>query len=57
MTDVTGFGLLGHLREMCTASGVGAVIDASAVPVIDGVRGLLAAGMLAATAIRLWIGH
>jgi selenide,water dikinase len=46
-TDITGFGLLGHLREMCVASGVGAVVDAGAVPVIDGVRELLAAGMVA----------
>ena len=37
-TDVTGFGLLGHLREMCVASNVGTVIEAAAVPVIDGVR-------------------
>lgn len=43
-TDVTGFGLLGHLREMAAASGVGAVLDASAVPVIEGARDLLAAG-------------
>jgi selenide,water dikinase len=34
-TDVTGFGLLGHLREMCVASGVGAEIDAKAVPMFD----------------------
>ncbi|MCU1426910.1 MAG: Selenide, water dikinase [Actinomycetia bacterium] len=46
-TDVTGFGLLGHLREMCVASGTGAVIDAPAVPTIPGVRELLAAGMVA----------
>jgi selenide, water dikinase len=46
-TDVTGFGLLGHLRELCVGSGVGADVDASAVPVIDGVRDLLAAGMVA----------
>ena len=36
-TDVTGFGLLGHLQRMLAASGVGARIDASAVPVLDGV--------------------
>lgn len=36
-TDVTGFGLLGHLHEVCSASGVGATIDAAAVPAIDGV--------------------
>jgi selenide,water dikinase len=46
-TDVTGFGLLGHLREMLAASGVAAEVDATAVPVIDGVRDLLAAGMVA----------
>jgi selenide,water dikinase len=46
-TDITGFGLLGHLREMCAGSGVSAEIDATAVPVIDGVRDLLAAGMVA----------
>jgi selenide, water dikinase len=46
-TDVTGFGLLGHLREVCVASGTGAVVDAAAVPVIAGVRDLLAEGMVA----------
>jgi selenide,water dikinase len=46
-TDVTGFGLLGHLRELLTASGVAGEIDAAAVPVIDGVRDLVAAGMVA----------
>jgi selenide, water dikinase len=41
MTDVTGFGLLGHLHSLGRASGVAAVIDASAVPAIDGVLELL----------------
>lgn len=36
-TDVTGFGLLGHLSEMVRASGVGAKVDLESVPVIDGV--------------------
>ncbi|GAA1132627.1 selenide, water dikinase SelD [Citricoccus alkalitolerans] len=35
-TDVTGFGLLGHLHKMARASGVGAVIHRAAVPLIDG---------------------
>ncbi len=40
-TDVTGFGLLGHLLNMCRASGVCAQIDASAVPVLpDALRAL-----------------
>jgi len=35
MTDVTGFGLLGHLSEMCDGSGLSAVIEFDKVPVID----------------------
>jgi selenide,water dikinase len=46
-TDVTGFGLFGHLRELLTASGIAGEVDAEAVPVIDGVRDLVAAGMVA----------
>jgi selenide, water dikinase len=34
-TDVTGFGLLGHLASMCRASGVGAELKASAVPALS----------------------
>ncbi len=34
-TDITGFGLLGHLGSMCRSSGVGAELDASAVPLIS----------------------
>ena len=37
-TDVTGFGLLGHLFKMARASGVTAVVDAAAVPYLDGAR-------------------
>src|SRR5215207_2331916 len=42
LTDVTGFGLLGHLHELAEASGLAAVLDAAAVPAIDGVMELLA---------------
>jgi selenide,water dikinase len=42
MTDVTGFGLLGHLHELALASGLAAVVEADAVPVIAGVLDLLA---------------
>ncbi len=37
-TDVTGFGLLGHLFKLARASGVSAVVDAAAVPYLDGAR-------------------
>jgi selenide,water dikinase len=37
-TDVTGFGLLGHLHKMARASGVSAVIDVAAVPLLAGAR-------------------
>ncbi len=46
-TDITGFGLLGHLRELLAASGVAATVQADDVPIIDGVRALLDAGMVA----------
>ena len=42
LTDVTGFGLLGHVHELAAASGVAAEIDAAAIPAIDGVLELLA---------------
>ncbi|MDO0929232.1 selenide, water dikinase SelD [Streptomyces sp. TG1A-8] len=37
-TDVTGFGLLGHLHKLARASGVTAVLDTAAVPYLDGAR-------------------
>ena len=46
-TDVTGFGLVGHLSEVLRASGVAAEIDVAAVPVIEGVRELVEAGAVA----------
>jgi selenide,water dikinase len=43
-TDVTGFGLLGHLHKLARASGLTARVDAAAVPYLDGARDALAAG-------------
>ncbi|CAL9626110.1 selenide, water dikinase SelD [Streptomyces sp. enrichment culture] len=37
-TDITGFGLLGHLHKLARASGVTAVVDTAAVPYLDGAR-------------------
>ncbi len=45
-TDVTGFGLLGHLRSMLTASGCAAEVHAGAVPLLPDVRELGAAGFI-----------
>lgn len=45
-TDVTGFGLLGHLYKMARAAGVTAIVDAASVPYLDGARDALAAGFV-----------
>jgi selenide,water dikinase len=45
-TDVTGFGLLGHLMKLCRASGVTAVVDAAAVPYLEATRPSLAEGFV-----------
>jgi selenide,water dikinase len=45
-TDVTGFGLLGHLMKLCRASGVSAVVDSAAVPYLEATRPSLAAGFV-----------
>ncbi len=45
-TDVTGFGLLGHLKHIVEASGLSAVLDAGAVPMLPGVRELAARGVV-----------
>jgi selenide,water dikinase len=46
VTDVTGFGLLGHLHEMTAGSGVGARIGAGRIPLLPGVLDLAVAGMV-----------
>ena len=45
-TDVTGFGLLGHLHKMARASSAGAVIDRAAVPLVDGAAEALRDGFV-----------
>ncbi len=40
MTDVTGFGLAGHIQMMCRASKLCAVLDHAAIPIYDGARAL-----------------
>src|SRR3954468_10006124 len=45
-TDVTGFGLFGHLHKLARASGVTAVIDTAALPYVDGARASAAEGFI-----------
>jgi selenide,water dikinase len=45
-TDVTGFGLLGHLHKLARASGCAARLDAAAVPYLDGARESAAEGFV-----------
>jgi len=51
-TDVTGFGLLGHLFKMVRASGVSAVIDAASVPYLEGAREALRDGYVSGGTLR-----
>jgi selenide,water dikinase len=51
-TDVTGFGLAGHLSELTAASGVGARLTSSAVPLLPGARALARAGITTGGARR-----
>jgi selenide,water dikinase len=57
MTDVTGFGLLGHLLEVCRGSGVRATIRWSAVPLLNDARELAAAGHVTGGSNRNWQGY
>lgn len=59
MTDVTGFGLLGHLSEMCEGSGLTAEIDFEKVPVIASLGDYLAQGCFPGGTQRNWksYGH
>lgn len=52
MTDVTGFGLMGHLVEMCEGSGVSATIDYHAVPTLAPVHDYLALGCIPGGTLR-----
>lgn len=62
-TDVTGFGLLGHLHKLARASGVTAVLEAGAVPVLALARESIAAGYVSGGTrrnldwVRPWLAH
>ncbi|MGP5260593.1 selenide, water dikinase SelD [Brachybacterium paraconglomeratum] len=58
-TDVTGFGLLGHLYKMGRASGVGMILDRAAVPLVDGAAEALRDGFVSGGTRRNleWVRH
>lgn len=57
MTDVTGFGLLGHLLEMCRGSGLRATVEIGAVPILEGAGTLAEAGLATGAADRNWASY
>ncbi|CAN5214133.1 selenide, water dikinase SelD [soil metagenome] len=57
MTDVTGFGLLGHANEMARGAGLVARLDCARLPVIDGVVELMGAGCVTGASGRNWAGY
>lgn len=54
MTDITGFGLAGHLLEVCEGSGLSAEINFSALPLLDGVLEYIQQGILPDATYRNW---
>ncbi len=54
MTDVTGFGLLGHLLEMCRGSSLAAHIETERLPLLSGVLELARAGIATGASTRNW---
>ena len=57
MTDVTGFGLLGHLAEMCEGSGLSAEVEFGKIPVIPSIPGYLQQGCIPGGTQRNWASY
>ena len=57
LTDVTGFGLLGHLLEICRGSRLGAHLRGSAVPLLTAARALAQAGCVTGASARNWTSY
>jgi selenide,water dikinase len=57
LTDVTGFGLLGHLLEVCRGSGLRATVQWSAIPLLTDARELAEAGYVTGGSTRNWQGY
>jgi selenide,water dikinase len=54
LTDITGFGLLGHLLEICRGSGVGAALRFEAIPILSAARHIAQAGYVTGASGRNW---
>lgn len=57
MTDVTGFGLAGHLLEVCRGSGLSAELDAGALPLIPAAERFARDGIATGASARNWAGY
>ena len=57
LTDVTGFGLLGHLLEVCRGAGLAAEVRVSDVPLLGQARALAEQGFLTGASSRNWAGY
>jgi selenide,water dikinase len=57
LTDVTGFGLLGHLLEVCRASAAGATIAVSDIPLLPDAASLAAGGFVTGASARNWASY
>jgi selenide, water dikinase len=57
MTDVTGFGLLGHLLEVCRGSGLAAEVRWAETPVLAGAQALCESGVRTGASARNWASY
>lgn len=57
LTDVTGFGLLGHLLEICRGSGLSAELSFAKLPILSAARHLLEAGYATGASDRNWASY
>jgi selenide, water dikinase len=57
LTDITGFGVAGHLLELARGANLQMHIDWKNVPLLDGVREMAAAGNVTGASGRNWVGH
>ncbi|HYS14178.1 MAG TPA: selenide, water dikinase SelD [Burkholderiaceae bacterium] len=57
LTDVTGFGLLGHLLELCRGAGLTAELKMAEVPLLPGVEALVEEGFATGASGRNWAGY